>query len=67
MKFKMKVKKAAAKRFKISGTGKLLFYKSGKKHLLEHKSSKRKRLMGPAAVMAPGDVKKTLRMLPGMV
>ncbi len=42
---KLKTKRAAAKRFKISGTGKLIFKGPGKSHLLEHKSRKRKRTL----------------------
>jgi large subunit ribosomal protein L35 len=39
----MKTKKAAAKRFKITATGKVMRYGAGKRHLLGHKSSKHKR------------------------
>lgn len=38
-----KTKKAAAKRFKISATGKVMCYGAGKRHLLGNKSSKQKR------------------------
>jgi large subunit ribosomal protein L35 len=41
-----KTKKAAAKRFKITATGKVMRYGSGKRHLLGHKSSKHKRRLG---------------------
>ena len=40
---KMKTKRNAAKRFKVSGSGKLLRFKAGARHLLTRKSSKRKR------------------------
>ena len=40
---KQKTHKASKKRFKISGTGKLLRTQAGKKHLNSHKSGKRKR------------------------
>jgi large subunit ribosomal protein L35 len=40
---KLKTKKAAAKRFKITGTGKVMHLKSGKRHLLGKKSAKGKR------------------------
>jgi large subunit ribosomal protein L35 len=39
----MKTKKAAAKRFKITASGKIMRYGAGKRHLLGHKSSKIKR------------------------
>lgn len=42
----MKTKKAAAKRFKITATGKVMFHGAGKRHLLGHKSSKHKRRLG---------------------
>jgi large subunit ribosomal protein L35 len=41
-----KTKKAAAKRFKVTGTGKLLRRKPGLRHLASTKSSKRKRKLG---------------------
>jgi len=39
---KIKTKKAAAKRFKITGTGKFKHPKANKTHILTHKSPKRK-------------------------
>jgi len=39
---KLKTKKAAAKRFKVTGTGKFKHPKAGKQHILTHKSPKRK-------------------------
>ena len=41
-----KTKKAAAKRFKITATGKVMRYGAGKRHLLGHKSAKHKRRLG---------------------
>lgn len=41
-----KTKKAASKRFKITGTGKILRRKAGLRHLASSKSSKRKRNLG---------------------
>jgi len=43
-----KTKKAAAKRFKITGTGKVLRRGTGKRHLLGSKSAKHKRRLGAA-------------------
>lgn len=40
---KAKTKKAAKKRFKVTGSGKLVHKKAGKSHLLGKKSSRRKR------------------------
>ena len=39
---KLKTKKAAAKRFKITGTGKFKHKKANKTHILTKKSAKRK-------------------------
>ena len=48
---KMKTHRSAAKRYKITGTGKVLRQKAGKGHLLAHKSSARKnRLTGTVEV-----------------
>ncbi len=41
-----KTKKAAVKRIKITGTGKLMRRKAGLRHLASSKSSKRKRKLG---------------------
>jgi large subunit ribosomal protein L35 len=39
---KIKTKKAAAKRFKVTGTGKFKYPKANKQHILTKKSPKRK-------------------------
>lgn len=43
---KMKTRKSVACKFKVTGTGKLLRRRAGKRHLLSDKSSKRKQKMG---------------------
>jgi large subunit ribosomal protein L35 len=50
-----KTKKAAAKRFKLTATGKLLRRKPGLRHLASSKSSKRKRRLRKV-----GQVHKTI-------
>jgi large subunit ribosomal protein L35 len=40
---KMKTHRAAAKRYKVTASGKILRRSAGKKHLLQHKSVSRKR------------------------
>ena len=40
---KMKTHKASRKRFRVTATGKLKRTQAGKKHLLSHKTGKRKR------------------------
>ena len=60
---KMKTHSGAKKRFRISGSGKVLRERAGKRHLLEHKSSTRTRRLGMDAVASPADVKKIKKML----
>ena len=42
-KIKLKNNKSAAKRFRVTKNGKVLYAKQGKRHILTKKSSKRKR------------------------
>lgn len=51
MKTKMKPKKAIKARFKVTGTGKLLRSRPGKRHILTKKSSNRKRRLGKPALV----------------
>jgi large subunit ribosomal protein L35 len=46
-----KTKKSAAKRFKITATGKIMRRKPGLRHLASSKSSKRKRKLGKATTV----------------
>ena len=52
---KLKTRKAAAKRFRATGTGKIVRRKAGKSHLLEHKSSDKKRSMRQSALVHERD------------
>ncbi|TCS96707.1 50S ribosomal protein L35 [Hazenella coriacea] len=52
---KMKTKRAAAKRFKKTGTGKVKRQHAFTNHILEKKSAKRKRNLRKGAIMAKGD------------
>src|SRR5258708_39096308 len=60
---KMKTHRGAAKRFKITGTGKILRRKAYRDHLLEHKPTRRTRRLGRAAEVTGGDRKRVKRML----
>jgi large subunit ribosomal protein L35 len=60
---KMKTHRGAAKRFKITGTGKILRRKAYRDHLLEHKPSRRTRRLGHEAEVVGGDKKRVKRML----
>ncbi len=61
---KAKTRKAVAKRFKITGTGKILRRSQGARHLLQCKNSKRKRRLGQATLVADADVKRVKESLP---
>lgn len=55
---KMKTKSAVTKRFKRTGTGKLKRSHAFTSHLLEGKSSKRKRKLRKGALVSKGDQKR---------
>ena len=60
----IKTKKSVAKRFKITASGKILRSRAGKRHLLQTKSSKRRRSLRKASVLGPTDVYRILQNLP---
>ncbi len=60
---KQKTDRGAAKRFKVTGTGRLRRRQAMRSHLLEKKSSKRVRRLGRPADVAPGDVRAVKRLL----
>ncbi|NLW12945.1 MAG: 50S ribosomal protein L35 [Trueperella sp.] len=60
---KMKTHSGAKKRFRVTGTGKLMRQQAGKRHLLEHKSSRRTRRLSSDQAVAKADVKPVKRML----
>jgi large subunit ribosomal protein L35 len=51
-----KTRKSVSKRFKITGTGKVLRRRQGKRHLLQNKSRKRKRSLGKSVLVHETDV-----------
>lgn len=61
---KVKTKRAAAKRFKLTGTGKLKRMKAYKSHILTKKSAKRKRNLRTAAVTAESNAKVMKKIMP---
>ena len=61
---KMKTHKGAAKRFRVTGTGKVRRNKAFKSHILTKKTSKRKRHLQKDAVLSRADAKVVERMLP---
>jgi large subunit ribosomal protein L35 len=60
---KMKTHKGAAKRFKITGSGKIMRLRANRKHLLEHKSSRRTRRLDGEVQMAKPDTREIKRLL----
>ncbi|KAF3883693.1 MULTISPECIES: 50S ribosomal protein L35 [Nostocales] len=61
---KLKTRKAAAKRFRATGSGKIMRRKAFKNHLLEHKSSNKKRQLSKMAVVNERDEENVRGMLP---
>ena len=61
---KVKTKRAAAKRFKVTGTGKLKRMKAYKSHILTKKSQKRKRNLRKSTVTDPTNAKNMKKILP---
>jgi len=60
---KLKTHRGAAKRFKITGSGKIKKNHAFKSHILETKSAKRKRNLRKAEVISSGDERRVKRML----
>ncbi|MCU1426975.1 MAG: ribosomal protein [Actinomycetia bacterium] len=60
---KIKTHRGAAKRFKLTGTGKILRRKAFRAHLLEKKPSHRTRRLGREAEVTGGDKKHVERLL----
>jgi large subunit ribosomal protein L35 len=66
-KYKLKTKSSAKKRFKVTASGKVTRRQSGMRHLLEHKSSSKKRLKRNSLDVSKSDMKKLKKMMPGIV
>ena len=60
---KMKTHRGTAKRFRVTGTGKIMRSKAYKSHILTKKSPKRKRNFRHETEIAPADVKVLKRNL----
>jgi large subunit ribosomal protein L35 len=63
---KMKTNRGAAKRFKTSGSGKIMRRKAFASHILTKKTTKRKRGLRLAGEVDATNVKTVKRMLPYM-
>ena len=60
---KMKTSRAAAKRFKVTGSGKLVRNKAYKSHILTKKTTKRKRNLRKDIIMDETNVKNMKKIL----
>jgi large subunit ribosomal protein L35 len=61
---KMKTHKGASKRLKATGTGRLKRNKANKSHILTKKTTKRKRGLRKATLIAKPDEKRYKKLLP---
>ena len=62
---KQKTHSGAKKKFKVTGTGKILRRRAMKSHLLENKSPKRKRSFRRQAALSGSDYREVIRLLGG--
>jgi large subunit ribosomal protein L35 len=60
---KMKTKRSAAKRFSVTGSGKLKFRKQGRRHLLASKNRNRKRRLRGNFIANNANLKQLKRIL----
>jgi large subunit ribosomal protein L35 len=60
----IKTRKAVAKRFKITASGKVVFHGAGRRQLLQGKSPKRRRSLRKASILATTDSYRILQNLP---
>ena len=60
---KQKTKRAAMKRFKVTGSGKIKRGQANKRHILTKKSTKRKNQLGKAALVSSADYRRTIKLL----
>jgi large subunit ribosomal protein L35 len=61
---KLKTNRAAAKRFKRTGSGKLRRMKANKSHILTKKTRKRKRNLRKSTILSDADSRKVEMMVP---
>jgi large subunit ribosomal protein L35 len=62
---KAKTHSGASKRFRLTGTGKVMRQKANRRHLLEHKSSTRTRRLEGRTTVSTQDAKRIKKMLNG--
>ena len=62
---KTKSPSGASKRFRRTGTGKIVRQKAGRRHLLEHKPTKRTRRLDGRTTVSANDTKRVKKLLNG--
>jgi large subunit ribosomal protein L35 len=60
---KMKTHSGAGKRFRLTGTGKVMRRRANRRHLFEHKSTRVTRRLDGEVVLSPADAKKIKKLL----
>ncbi len=60
---KMKTHSGASKRFRLTGTGKVMRRRANRQHYFEHKPSTRTRRLQDEVMLSPADTKKMKRLL----
>jgi len=60
---KQKTKRAAMKRFKVTGRGKIKRGHANKRHILTKKTTKRKNQLGKPALVSSADFRRVNRLL----
>lgn len=62
--YKMKTKKAAAKRYRVTGKGRIKTGRKGKRHIFTGKSRKAKNNLRGSMLLGPADEAMAKRLLP---
>jgi large subunit ribosomal protein L35 len=60
---KMKTHSGSKKRFRLTGTGKILRRRANRQHYFEHKPSTRTRRLANEVTLSPADTKNVKRLL----
>lgn len=61
---KLKTRKSAAKRFRMTGSGKVMRRRAGKNHLLQHKPTDRKNSLSKIVPVSERDADNVHAMMP---
>ncbi len=61
---KMKTRRAAAKRYSYTGSGKIKYKKQGLRHILTKKSTKRKRKLRKSGILSEAETRRVRVLMP---